>query len=324
MAGIVSQTEVTHLIETIHTPYITETLFREDALFDLPGAGLGEEYTPGEKLRGLFSYEPSRGGYQEDTPVLYASDAALEMDGETDPAPSPASSTETNASWSPRYFHTTLKIWEQTLDGLTSEAQVVDVLDHKMNDRKRALRSIINTTMAGSGSTNLQAAVDDSTSYAGISSRSTYGWDSYETAVGGAIALSDLEDAVEALDLKGVPQNELVWVMRPNQITNIGNLAGWSGNSVVQKMVVPGGAFDPSFIRQDISICGIPIYPLVSLTSTVILLLHYPSLKWKMHSPLKMSPLAKNDYSYSWLMTVGVIPKVEKPHWCGKLTGVTA
>jgi hypothetical protein len=324
MSGIISQPEVTHLIDTIHTPYVTETLFREDALFALPGAGLGEEYTPGEKLRGLFSYEPSRGGYQEDTPVLYASDAAVEMDGETDPAPSPGSSSETTASWSPRYFQTTMKIWEQTLDGLTNDAQVIDVLDLKMYDRKRALRSIINTTMAGAGSTNLQAAVDSTTSYAGISDRATYGWASAEEAVDGAIALSDLEDLVETLELRGVPLNELVWVMRSNQITNIGNLAGWSGNSVVQKMVVPGGAFDPSFIRQDISICGIPIYPLTSLTSDVILLLHYPSLKWKMHAALKMSPLAKVDYGYSWLMTVGVIPKVEKPHWCGKLTGVTA
>ena len=281
----VTQTEVTHLIETIHAPMASRPLYREDVLFDLPEFG-EPEATPGmRKLNGVIPYVPTEGGYQLDWPVEYASEDAEEMTNETDVLPDPNTNSFTNATQSPRYFWDTLKIYRQTLDGARGDAQVIDILADKMRDRYKSLRNKINTTLLGTGSGNLQAIIDETTSYAGISSRSTYLWDSKETAVGGAIALSDFEDLIEALVLRGGQLQDYVWLMRPNQVTNIMSLAGWAGNAVVQKVTEVGGAFDPSFIRSRVTVGGIPVVESTSVTSTVIMLLHMPSFEWRVHKP---------------------------------------
>jgi hypothetical protein len=327
MAGV-TQSDVTDIIETVHikSHSAVSTIFHDDVLFDLPEAALDTEQSfAGErKLNGLFSYDMTKGGHQLDWPVEYSSGAAQEMSSETENWPEPTSNSHVNATLSPRYFDTTLKIYRWTLDGAKGDAQVIDILADKMEDRMRALQTIINSTMLGTGTSNLQAAVDSSTTYAGVSSRSTYGFDSAETAVGGALALSDLEDLIESIVLKGARLQDLVWVMRPNQLTNVMNLAGYSGNAVVAKNTNTGGAFDPSFVRSQVTVGGIPVVEATNLTSTVILLLHVPSLQWWVHKPLEVIPQAVNDYSFTWAFVIGLIMRITKPHLCGKLTGVTA
>lgn len=325
MAGVVTQSDVSDLIQTIHAPQATSTVFYEDTLFDMPGSMVGAEPNVGpRKLNGVFPYRMTSGGYQLDWPVEYASEAAEEMSNETDVLPSPTSNTFTTATLSPRYFWTTLKIFRQTIDGARGDAEVIDILADKMANRWRALRTIINTTLLGTGTGNIQAIVDSTSTYAGISSRSTYGWDSTETAVSGALALSNLEDLVEALVLKGADPADMVWLMRPNQKTNIMNLAGWSGNSVVQRYTETGGRFDPTFRRSEITACGIPIVESTNMTSTVIMLLHIPSWEWWIHKPLIVEEKGTQDYSYVWMLLISLFLRCTNPQLQGKLTGVTA
>jgi len=324
--AIVQTSDLTYLLRTMYAPQISETVYREDALFDMPG-GPGEEAAAsvgGRKLSGLIPYVPTDGGTSLNWPVEYASDDAEEF-SEMQVAQAPAGESITQATQSPRNFRTVLKISGDSLAAATSEAALVSILSEKMTKRWKALRDTINTTLLGTGSGNIQAIVDSTSTYAGISSRSTYGWDSEETAVGGALALSDLEDLAEALELKGGDiENDYVWVMRSNQLTNVNNLAGWEGNSVVQRYTDTGGKFDPGFIRSQTSIFGIPVVTIGSLTSTVIMLLHIPSFEWRIHVPLIVEEKPTEEWSYRWDLITSIFLRCKTPHLSGKLTGVTA
>jgi len=312
------------LLREVIAPEVSVTHYQNDFLFDFPTGGPAPQAQPdARKLNGIIPWSDTLGGTSQKWPIEYAADDAEEFQ-EGDTPQAPASQSYAQASLSPRYFRTVLEVYRELLDAARDEGQIVDILTEAFDGRLRAMRNTINTTLLGTGAGNIMDIVDSTAAYAGISPRATYGFAAVETAVNGALALSDYEDLIEDVNDRGGDLSEYVFLMRTNQITNTMNLGGWSGNSVVQKITEPGGMFDPSFARAKIAIGGIPAIGVGTMDTQTILLLHIPSFSWKLHVDLVVEEKPTQLYANQWQMVLAFYLKCKQPRLCGKLTGVTA
>jgi hypothetical protein len=180
--------------------------------------------------------------------------------------------------------------------------------------------------------TDLGAQVDSTTALGdGSLTRATYSLASYESAVGGALALSDIEDMIEALQdtTYGVPSpakaEDLILLMPRNQFTNLARLQGGATNfSARWDMGNPGAKIDAGRMFRQESFEGVDILVVHDLTTTEIYCVRKDSLKIYLHDPIKVIPKDVAEYADAWLATGGANLVVDNVRQAGKLTGVTA
>lgn len=177
--------------------------------------------------------------------------------------------------------------------------------------------------------TDLASFVDATTAYSDASlARATYSIAAYEANAGGALAKSDLTDMVEAVQNTTygfVPLDDLVWLMPPNQHTNLASLAGaqyeeYNMNVDAHNM----GPVDTGVKFRLMTHEGIPIIQVPDMTTTEIYLVRRSATKFHLHEGIKTVPKDVAEWADYWLTTLGVNLVISDPKRCGKLTGITA
>lgn len=321
--AIATTTTLANVLRTVYEPILSDLVFGNDYLFQLPGAA--DEPTADEhaakKPRGIFEMIPSRGGTSYNWPVRQATTAAAAyVEGQGAPAPGNNTYLMASLAYSAGYFWRAVEISGHAVDALRDEGAIIEAIDREVRDAARAMQDLINTTFMGTS--HLQLAVDSAGTYAGIDRGVYSNWGSYESDVAGALTVAALADMVEALEDndRGASHQDLVLLMPVNQVTNYSALAGAGAGTPI--VIPPGGNLDLGF--SGFTFQGIPIYGIPDMTDTVIVCMPKSTLKWVMHRPLKFELKATAGDSVRYLLTCALQMPVHRPDLCGKLTGVTA
>jgi hypothetical protein len=321
--AIATTTTLANVLRTVYEPILSDLVFGNDYLFQLPGAA-AEPTADGyaaKKLKGIFPVVPSRGGSSYNWPVRQATTAAAAyVEGQGAPAPGNNTYLMASLAYSAGYFWRSVEISGHAVDALRDEGAIVEAIDREVRDAARAMQDLINTTFMGTA--HLQLAIDSAGTYAGINRATYLNWGSYEAAVGGPLSVSALADMIEALEDndRGARHEDLILLCPVNQVTNYGALVGAGAGTPV---VTPaGGIADLGFSGYTFQ--GLPIFGIPDLTDTIWLAVHRPSVKWIMHRPLRFELKATAGDSVKYLLTCALQMVVERPDLCGKLTGVTA
>jgi len=197
---------------------------------------------------------------------------------------------------------------------------------------QKAIRtSILNATDLASTTmlTDLASFVDSTTAYSDASlNRTTYSIAAYEDAHSGALtraALTDMIEAVQNTTYGFVPLDDLVFLMPPNQHTNLANLGGaqygeFNFNVDAQSML----PFDSGTKFRCQTYESVPILQVPDMTSTEIYLVRKSATKFHLHEGIKTVPKDVAEWADYWLTTMGVNLVISDPKRCGKLTAVTA
>ena len=176
---------------------------------------------------------------------------------------------------------------------------------------------------------DLEAMIDSAGNFSDAAlDRSTYSLASYEATTVGALALADLEDAVEALEGPSYGPNvgsrdELVWLMPRNQFTNLSRLAMGSQYFEFGASQESAGPADAGRTRKLASFEGIDIVVVNGMTTTNILLCHKPSIEIVEHLSLDLQPLPQYEYAEAMGLIWGANTLVLSPRDCAKLSGIS-
>lgn len=323
MSSGMNYSEIANVVATHYYPFWVSIVWQNRVLFDFPSSPYATdmEVSPGPK--GLIPIDPPVGGINRSFPVLVGTHEAEEFT-EYDPIP-----TETSDSWTTA-VPGIISVWEPILvtgfaaDSAYGPEDLVGVIARNGEHAAGAIADKINNLILSTAATGLLGWIDDTTSAGGIS-RVTYdAWESAVTAVGGALSLEAMDDLVEEVTSgeRNAPESELEWWVPRNQVTNYRRLAGITGNAHTPEVVSPGGALDLGYTGYSHN--GMPIRSIPDLSTTTLLLVHRPSVRIR---EVRSLQVRIKDYAgdgdrmiLSWRGAL----QVAKPHWCGKLTSVTA
>jgi hypothetical protein len=170
----------------------------------------------------------------------------------------------------------------------------------------------------------LASIVDAADTYAGLNPATVTQWASLETAVGGALAVTTLQDMYETLVGSTYGASPTHILAPQNQVTNYVNVAGVPGaaNSAYRAML--GGAFDAGVIHPLVTFNGLPVVPVRGLTSTELYMGDISKLKLIMHRMPTVTDIAKTNDDETFMVSLAGALRLERRRSFGKLTGVTA
>lgn len=188
---------------------------------------------------------------------------------------------------------------------------------------KNLVDSISTTEIAA-----LSTMVDATTAFSDASlARATYSIASYEDAVSGALAVTDLEDAIEALEdvTYGVVKRENMVILMPrNQLTNLSRLVMGASNRIMNIDSSSSTAVDGGRTMRTQAFDGVEISVVPDMTTTEILIMDKTQVKVHVHDPLGVKEKDVAEYAEQYHLTMGVNIVSYDPKRCAKLTGVTA
>ena len=247
------------------------------------------------------------------------------------PIPDPDSTSSIRAYHTKDYFQGSAKVYGDQ----KSQTQGSDALNVAISPDQKAINTSVKNMvdlMSTTFLTDLAAQVDSTTAFSDASlSRSTYACASYEVGSVGALALSDLEDMLEALQNTSygvVPVEDLVFLMARNQLTNLSRLTtGVSYDSTFMNFNTSTqdmGPADAGRVFRTRSFEGVPIMVVPDMTNTEMYLLRRSTTKIYLHTGIETVFKDPAEWADQWLTTAGANLVVEDPLRCGKLTGITA
>jgi hypothetical protein len=246
------------------------------------------------------------------------------------PMPTPDSISSVRAYFNKDYYHASSKTY-----GITRSQQNVNYNGQNvamepnakaMEAAQKNLIDLISTTAY----TDLASQVDSTTAYSDASlSRTTYSIASYEASTVGALALADLEDAIEAMEdvtYGVVPRENQVIMMARNQLTNLSRLVtGAQYNELVTTQ--SDTRADAGRTRLTTHFDGVPILVVPDQLTTEILIVDRTKVKVFVHRALEMVTLneanLKEDANATYLMMGLNLINTDPKRAC-KLPGVTA
>lgn len=323
MSAGMNYTEVANVVATHYYPFWVSIVWQNRVLFDFPSSPYGVDGEVSPDRAGLIPVDPPVGGINRSFPVLVSSHSAEDFT-EYDVIP-----VESSDSWTTA-VPGIISVWEPILvTGFAADAaygpeDLVGAIARNGEHAAGAIADKINNNILGTAATGLLGWIDDTTSAGGVS-RVTYdAWESACTAVSGSLTLEAMDDLVEEVTSgdRNAPQGELEWWTAAGQVTNYRRLAGITGNAHTPEMVTPGGKLDLGYTGYAHN--GIPIKAIPDFSTTTWVLVHRPSVRIQEVRPLQVRI---KDYAgdgdrmiLSWRGAL----RVNKPHWCGKLTSVTA
>jgi|FLOH01.1.fsa_nt_gi hypothetical protein len=263
---------------------------------------------------------PSGGDTSRRWKVNSAGNTSVETYSEGGVAPASGEQTWVSAAVAYTHFRIMVEITGHLRAALQSDQGYVNALAEEFALGQRDIVDLINTTYM-SGTNGMETAVDSTTAYAGITRGSASYFESAETAVSGALAVTDLEDLVETMldNDRGASAEYMRWFMPYNQATNIYRLTG----TPAQQMISDSDKA-PAFLRQTFG--GIPMSPLGDFTNTVIILADLAPGMWEVveHEGFMVHDQGRNaDADLSMVTYRGGLVCLD-PKLQGKLTGVTA
>ena len=235
---------------------------------------------------------------------------------EGDSALAATSQTWVAASVSPTYIWHRISISGHLKDAIRSNH--INAIEQEMVLAKEDMKDLLNTSFMGS-TYGLELSIDSGSTYAGIARGAAAYWESTETAVGGALAYTDLVDMLETIRDNDKGGNPGMILAPYNQLTNIYNLTG----NPATKMAGPGDLAQ-GFNNQ--TFAGIPIFGVGDMTDTVILFVDTRAGKNKLviHRPFQVDQLGKTSDADDYLLSTAAALVNRDPAKDGKLTGVTA
>jgi hypothetical protein len=287
-----------------------------------------EAYAPGfNKLvfrnDSLFSLFPAEMASFGDTNWRFKANSAgntsvqIFTEGQAQPGAGNQSWSNLAVPWN--YYRCMIEITGHSRDALKS--RWINAVDEEFSLGMEDLVDLMTTTSM-SGTNGIETIVDSTTTYAGQARGSAAWWESSETAVGGALAHTNLEDLLETCEDndKGALFAPGMWLMPRNQYTNVYRLSGGVG---VQNTGDSDKA--PGLPRQ--TFAGIPMVWLPDFTNTVIMLLEMtPRAKWRhiVHRPWDVKEMGPTSDADVYQLSNARLLVCEAPKYHGKLTGVTA
>lgn len=235
------------------------------------------------------------------------------------------------APWT--YFRSIVQISGHAEDAVRDTDQGAEQRDYEFMNATLALRDLQNTTYMADAATGLLGIVDDDTTALYGISRTTYtALQSAVTAVGGALALSNLQDMYEALrdNDRGAKPGELLILSPLNQITNYVNLATQVSTgttvSLLRKDASRPGGVDYGYLESGLSFCGVPWVGIPDFVDTEIAFICTSPGCWEFveHRLFRADLMAKTDDSETWQLSCAAALICRKTRQCGKLETVDA
>ena len=308
----------TELIREVWKPTAIQNILRKSALlssgvFEIVGPGAAEG---GTTLSWAIEYG------QTDNSKTHTKTSVFPDAGDVD---------SVQAYQTKDYFSATAKVYGITKQQMQvntggQEIALPDLMTKAIMDETDKLAQEVDAALIA----DLEAMIDSAGNFSDAAlDRSTYSLASYEGTTVGALALADLEDAVEALEGPSygpnvISRGDLVWVMPRNQFTNLARLAMGSQYFEFSASMESGSPVDAGRTNRLAKFEGIDVVPVNGMTTTVALLCHKPTIKIVEHLSLDMQVLPQADYSEAMGLIWGANLKVESPRDSAKLSGITA
>jgi len=243
------------------------------------------------------------------------------------PIPDPDSTDTIRYYHNKDYFQATAKVYGDQM----SQTRGFDALNVPITPETKAIDTSVKNLvdlMSTTFLTDLAAQVDSTTAYSDASlSRATYNCASYEVGSVSGLALADMEDMLEALQNTTygiVPNEDLVWVMARNQLTNISRLTSGASNFGLNASSQDMAAIDAGRVMRTIEFEGVPIFVVPNMTNSEMYLLKRSATKIYLHETPKTVLKDPAEWAMQYLSTAGANLVIEDPLRCGKLTGITA
>lgn len=228
------------------------------------------------------------------------------------------------------YFQVAAKVYGDTISQLGGKDSPIA----QIAPREKAISTSIKNAVdlaATTLLTDLGSQVDSTTTYSDSAlNRTTYSIASYEAGAGGALAIADLDDALEALqdNTYGVPDypqpDNLVWLMARNQKTNLATLTLGTTSYVYGVSQETSTTADAGKMRKLDSYDSIPILVVPDMTNTEMYLVRRDATKLFMHEGMTTVVKDPAEWAEQWLTTFGINLVITNPRCCAKITGITA
>jgi hypothetical protein len=254
--------------------------------------------------------------------IDYAASSSAERYVQGAPMPAPGVLSDVRFYHTKDFYQETIKIHGDTMAMLANGSNVP--LSPVEKAISRGLQNLVNVCQSAFLA-DLAAQVDSTTAYSDASlSRSTYSIASYEAGSVGTLAKTDLIDMVEALQSSHgfVDTSDMVWVMAPIQVTNIGAF----GAVAYHEFSVAGDSSAPIDLGTRFrtkTFEGIDIAEVPGMTNSEIYLLRKSQTKIYLHKEFSVEPKDSAEWASLWLATVGANLVVEDPRRCCKIDGIT-
>jgi hypothetical protein len=259
--------------------------------------------------------------------IDYSVSTNAEVYAQGAPMPTPDTLNSVRAYFNKDTFQGSAKVYGDTIAQAAGDGTWVQ-MEPQTTAIDTSLKNLVDL-MSTTVLTDLAAQVDSTTAYSDASlARATYSLASYEQAAGGALTLALMEDMLEGLQNTTygmVDNDDLVWLMARNQLTNLSRLTSFDGSGAAfQAMNTGQASVDAGRVQVTKFFEGIPILVVPDMTNTEVYLMKRSTTKFYIGDPIKTQPKDVAEYANSWLSTGGVNLVVQDPRRCGKLTGVTA
>ena len=304
--------------------------FENRTLFDFQNSPYNLDDPDSSAPRGILGIQPPEGGVSDRFSVLASTDQAAEEFTEYAPLGAAGNDTWVNAQPG------VISVWAPVLttgfamDAAKGPEDLVNVIEQNLVTAFGKIADKINSVALGSTAKGIVGAIDDTTTYGGLS-RTTYAaWQSVVTAAGGALTLAQMENTLESMQsgnrnasTEGLPE---IWCER-NQMTNYRRLAGAVGNAeMIQHAQPTGGHLDLGVTT--LAFNGMMFRHLPGLNNQTML---FPYLgrsreqiyfKEKRSLQVEFSPYSGDGtlLKASWR---GMLV-VKQPNLCGKIETITA
>ena len=169
----------------------------------------------------------------------------------------------------------------------------------------------------------LASIVDAANVYAGLNPATVAEWASLETSVGGALAVTTLQDMYETLVGSTYGATPTHILAPQNQVTNYVNVAGVPGvaNSAYRTML--GQAFDAGVIVPQITFNGLPVVSVRGLSNAELYMGDITKLKLLMHRMPTVTEIARTNDDETFMVSLAGALKLERRRSFGKLTTLT-
>jgi hypothetical protein len=272
----------------------------------------------GTQLRDLIPATPSQGDSAWRWPVHYAGNASTVdySEGDAPTAAGQESYATASVAYSVGYKRTMYSVTGHARDQLRNgyfdaeEKNMTGAIAAHLDAREDKLIS------------QLEAAVDSSGSYGGLL-RATYKMASYEAAIGGSLALSDMDTMHETLtaDPIGVDTTNFV-VLSPVDTRGEYNdvMTGTGAGDALWLENKEGVTADGGRFKFRAAYNGAPWIEIKKMTSGGLIYIDPANIKRIVQRDLMIEPYAKNDDSDTYAITSCEILVVPDPREAGKLT----